>query len=270
MTEKPVINEPFSPFFPGEPKKPEQKKSEIKKFEPPVQERKTDDNGNVRLKEGKRLFNMKHWEQALRELRRVDAADFTKDEHAELAYYLGLCCTKLEQFDDALLYLEQVIAAGSDLLRVYQCRMTLSFIYLRTNRPKMAEYELKRLRNAGFESVPLYNTLGYSAYAQKRYRNAIEHYEKALEFDSDNTTALNCLGYILADSGIDPRRGLRFCRKAVEKNPQNPAYLDSLGWSLHKCGETADALAWLRKALDIAPQEKEIKDHYWTVTREAV
>jgi tetratricopeptide (TPR) repeat protein len=225
-----------------------------------------------KLKEGIRLFLLKDWEQALKELLLVDGLNCNDEERAELAYYLGLCYAKQERYDDALPYLEQVIASSGDEssqvspsrtspLRVYQCRLTIAFIYVLTKRPKMAEFELERLQSAGFESAPLFNTLAYASYSQKRYRRAIEFYEKTLEIDVNNTTALNGMGYILASQGIDPARGLRLCRKAVEKTPQNAAYLDSLGWAHYKCGDMADARNWLHKALELAPQQDEIKDH---------
>ena len=222
-----------------------------------------------KLKEGVRLFRMKRWENALRELRLVDAGDFSGNEQAELAYYLGLCCVKLGRYDEALLYLDQVVSAGNDMLRLYQCRMTLAYIYVITGRSKMAEFELKRLRSNGFESAQLYNTMAYTAYTLKRNQNAIDYYEKVLELDNNNATALNSMGYILADSGIDPARGLRLCRKAVEIRPKSAAYLDSLGWAFYKCHEPIEARNWLRRAMDLAPQEKEIQKHFKIVTGEA-
>ena len=132
----------------------------------------------------------------------------------------------------------------------------------------MAEFELKRLISSGFESVQLYTTLAYAALTQKRFRQAIDYYEKALDLDGNNTTALNGLGYILVDTNIDLIRGLRCCKKAVDLKPQNPAYLDSLGWAYFKNGEVLEARTWLRRALDAAPQQKEIKEHFQTVTGE--
>ena len=214
------------------------------------------------LKEGIRLFRIKRWDKALQELLLVNTGQFDSEDQAELAYYLGLCYTKLERYDKALLYLEQVVTAGHDILRTYQCRMTLAYIYVITNRAGLAEFELKRLRHNGFESAQLYNTLAYAAYIQKRYEKAIELYEKALDLDENNATALNSMGYILADAGIDIMRGLRLCRKAVDKKPQSPAYLDSLGWAYYKSGELPEARSWLRRALDLAPHEKEIKNHF--------
>jgi Flp pilus assembly protein TadD len=61
-------------------------------------------------------------------------------------------------------------------------------------------------------------------------------------------------------------RGLRLCRKAVDRKPQSAAYLDSLGWAYFKSGELVEARTWLRRALDLAPQEKTIRDHFKVVT----
>jgi tetratricopeptide (TPR) repeat protein len=204
---------------------------------------------------------MKRFELALRELLRVDGNSFSSEENNELAYYLGLCYTKLARYDDALLYLEQVVTNGRDALRAYQCRMTLAYIYVITKRSRMAEFELKRLQHSGFESAQLYTTLAYAAWLQRNYKGAVDLYEKALELDENNATAMNSLGYILADTDMDVLRGLRLCRKAVDKRPQNPAYLDSLGWAYFKSGELLEARTWLRRALELAPQEREIRDH---------
>jgi len=226
--------------------------------------------GDKNLNEGKRLFHMGQWEKALKELQLVAIDKIDAPEQAELAYYLGLCHTKLERYDEAVLYLEQVVTDGNDPMRSYQCRMTLAFIYIRTNRARMAEFELKRLINAGFESALMYNALAYASYNQKRYRQAIDYYEKALDIDKNNATAMNSMGYILADRGFDTAKGLTFCRKAVDLRPKNAAYMDSLGWAYYKSGQVTEARSWLKKAIESAPKEKEILEHFRMVTGEAV
>jgi tetratricopeptide (TPR) repeat protein len=222
-----------------------------------------------KIQDGVKLYRAKDWDKALKEFLSTDTSDFNSEEKLELAYYLGLCYTKLEKYEDALNFLEQVVTSENDFLRVYQCRMTLAYIYVVTKRIKMAEYELQRLQSSGLESPLLYNTLAYAAWLQKRYKDAIEFYEKTLEIDSDNTTAINSMGFILADSGIDVMRALRLCRKAVDAKPQNAAYLDSLGWAYYKSGETLEARTWLRRALEVAPDEEEIKKHLKIVTEAA-
>ena len=208
-----------------------------------------------------RLFKTKRWDKALEEFLKVEGADLSDEDKTELAYYMGLCYTKLERFDDALVYLEQVVTGSEDPLRIYQCRLTLAYIYVISGRSKLAEFELSRLVKNGFESIQIYTTMAYAAWSQKQYQKAVDLYEKALERDGENTTALNGLGYILADSDIDITRGIKLCRKAVDKKPQSAAYLDSLGWAHFKNGEVDEARIWLRRAFDISPHRKEIKKH---------
>jgi len=51
------------------------------------------------------------------------------------------------------LYLEQVVTGGLDHARDSQCRMALAYVYSVTGRHRLAEYELERLRESGYESV---------------------------------------------------------------------------------------------------------------------
>ena len=216
---------------------------------------------NKLLEDGIRLFKARRWDKALAEFLKIDSNGFENEEAVELAYYLGLCYTKLEHFDEALLYLEQVVTGTEDPLRGYQCRLALAYIYVITGRSKLAEFELGRLVKSGFESIQIYTTMAYAAWSQKQYQKAVDFYERALDMDGDNTTALNGLGYILADSDIDVKRGIKLCRKAVEKKPQSAAYLDSLGWAYFKSGNINEARSWLRRAFDVSPNRKEIKRH---------
>jgi len=233
-----------------------------------IPKKKSVPKGRGSLTEGIRLYRLKRWDLSLDELLGVNTERFSPEENIELAYYLGLCYTKLQRYDDALLYLEQVVTGGKEPLRTFQCRMTLAYIYVITKRSKMAEFELKRLANNGFESAQLYTTLAYAAWSQRHYKQAVDYYEKALDLDANNTTALNGLGYVLVDADLDLIRGLRCCKKAVDIKPQSPAYLDSLGWAYYKNGELLEARTWLRRALDASPQQQEIKDHFRIVTGE--
>ena len=274
MGEKPVINETWKWDFPDvsslSRNRPRHGKNEKPEDAEDAAYAEKEIAENNKLDSGLSLYRKERWEDALKEFLLIDTSGFSSEERAELAYYLGLCCTKLERFDEAPLYFEQVITIGGNPIRVYQCRMILAYVYIASGRVKMAETELNHLQGSGLESAMLYNTMAYAAYAQKRYLSAVELYEKALDIDKDNLTALNSLGYILADTGLDKFKGLRLCRKAVEKNSRNAAYLDSLGWASYKCGKLKEARSLLRHAVNIAPQEEEIKDHFRIVTGEAV
>jgi tetratricopeptide (TPR) repeat protein len=221
------------------------------------------------IEDGIRFFNIKRYDTALEHFKSVKTDNLDNKAKMELAYYQGLCYTKLEKYDDALLYLEQVVTSDRLPLRTVQCRLTLAYVYMVTHRAKMAEFELDRLLKGGIESAQIYTMLAYIAWAQKINRKAIELYEKALALDPSNLTAMNGLGYVLVDSGIDVRRGLELCRKVVQSKPQSAAYLDSLGWAYFKSGELNEARTTLRRALEIAPRHYEITKHMRTVIGEA-
>lgn len=220
------------------------------------------------LREGIRLYRAKRWELALAELLTVDPDTTDPDANTDLAYYLGLCNTKLERYEDSLLYLEQVVTAGADALRSSQCRLALAYVYSITGRSRLAEFELKHLIDNGFESPQIYAALAHASWCQKRVEPAVDYYRKALTLDQENSTALNGLGYILSDTDKDVRKGLGLCKKAVDMKPQNPAYLDSLGWSHFKNGNLPEARTWLRRALDLAPRHPEITAHMRVVVGE--
>jgi len=48
---------------------------------------------------------------------------------------------------------------------------------------------------------------------------------------------LNYMGYMWADKGVKLPDALKMIKKAVEIEPMNGAYLDSLGWVYFKMGE---------------------------------
>jgi tetratricopeptide (TPR) repeat protein len=217
------------------------------------------------LDEGIELFKKCEWENALQVF--VHAQPEDPDEILEVAYYTGLCYTKLKCFAEAQPYLEKFIHESKDNVRVYQCRMTLAYIYVMTKRAKLAEYELTLLVNNGFESAQLFATMAYAAWTQQATQNAIDWYERALSVDRENLTAMNGLGFILADTKKDVKRGLRFCKRAVEKKPENPVYLDSLGWAYFKDGRIEDAKKYLYRAREFAPDNKDIQDHIAFVER---
>lgn len=177
------------------------------------------------------------------------------------AYLIGLERTREGEWDEALLYLEQVVTGEPETERGRQCRMALAYVYAMTGRFRLAEYEVRKLMEAGVESVQLYAFQGYAAWAQGRPDEAIRLYEKALELDPDNANALNGLGYVLACEGRDSARALTCCRKAVDKKPENPAYLDSLGWAYYRLGFIEEARTYLGRALARAPDESEILAH---------
>ena len=72
-----------------------------------------------------------------------------------------------------------------------------------------------------------------------------------LESDPRDVNAANYLGYMWADAGINLDESFALINQAVEADPENPAYLDSLGWAAFKLGRLEEAQRWLRRAIEL-------------------
>jgi len=191
----------------------------------------------------------------------ADGGRDVEDARFGKAYVLGLERARAEEWDEALLYLEQVVTGEPASERGKQCRMALAYVYAMTGRFRLAEYEVRKLMEAGAQSAQLMAFMGYAAWAQGRADEAIASYGKAVALDPENANALNGLGYALACEGREPAKALTCCRKAVDKKPGNPAYLDSLGWAYYRLGYFEEARDYLGRALARAPDEPEIQSH---------
>jgi len=83
---------------------------------------------------------------------------------------------------------------------------------------------------------------------------AADYFEKCLTVAPQFTEAMNYLGYSWADRGENLERARELLEKAVQLEPENAAYLDSLSWALFKLGQPAKALALVQKAIALTPE----------------
>jgi len=72
---------------------------------------------------------------------------------------------------------------------------------------------------------------------------------------------MNYLGYMLADANQRLEESLGLITKALDLEPGNGAYLDSLGWVQYRLGRLEDAEMNLRKALEKTPRDATVHDH---------
>lgn len=83
-----------------------------------------------------------------------------------------------------------------------------------------------------------------------------------LKEDPENTQANNDLGYLWADQGINLDRAFEMITKAVTADPENPAYLDSLGWVLYRLERYEEAVEHLERASQMKNgEDSTIFDH---------
>jgi tetratricopeptide (TPR) repeat protein len=81
-----------------------------------------------------------------------------------------------------------------------------------------------------------------------RVSNALRELRAVLKSRPDDPSAMNALGYTLADHSRNLRRARRLIESAHAAAPANAAILDSLGWVLFRQGQSAQAEPYLRTA----------------------
>jgi tetratricopeptide (TPR) repeat protein len=213
---------------------------------------------NEKLERAVKLYHAHRFEQAVTDLRALEAEG---EGGPEIDYYAGLALTQLGRYEDALLSLEKVVNSHFSFLHIMQARMVLGYIYSVTGRFRLAEFEFTKVNDLGLQSSQALAALGYVLYAQRKVPEAIDTLKKALELEPKNPNALNSLGFIFAEEKMDLGKAVSLCRQAVDLAPRNAAYLDSLGWAFYRQGNYQEARVNFRRALDLAPGNKEIAAH---------
>lgn len=81
-----------------------------------------------------------------------------------------------------------------------------------------------------------------------------------LKQDPKNANALNALGFMLADRGQRLDEAQVLLREAMALKPDDPFIIDSYGWLQYQLGNNAEAIKYLRRALELR-SDAEISAH---------
>lgn len=158
----------------------------------------------------------------------------------------------------SLRLLENAIVRIPNNPRLY---LALSGIYRRNGYADKAISVIQR----ACESIPgdrqLTLTLAVSYEQLHDWKNAIETAELLLDVNPEDPEVLNFIGYTLADYDQDLERAETMLQKAIEKEPNNPAYLDSMGWLLFRTGRFERAIELLQESLNYMNTDALIYDH---------
>ncbi len=94
------------------------------------------------------------------------------------------------------------------------------------------------------------------------FEAAVEWLEQVLDEFPEDVGASNDLGYLWADKGVRLGRAQRLIESAVQSEPENHAYRDSLGWVYFRQGKFAAAAAELEKAAASEQADGVILEHW--------
>jgi tetratricopeptide (TPR) repeat protein len=162
--------------------------------------------------------------------------------------------------EEAVRDMERFIANAPD----YQNYLTLAQIY-----EKLKDFERmgdaidkaeqlaatdEQRENIAFMRGAMYERLKDYAAAEEQFRNV-------LKVNPNSHGAMNYLGYMLADRNVRLDEAYELIKQAVDMQPTNAAYLDSLGWVYYRQGKYREAEVALKQALQGYSQDPTIHDH---------
>jgi Flp pilus assembly protein TadD len=108
--------------------------------------------------------------------------------------------------------------------------------------------------NVRFDLGVLYDKQGRAAEAEAEMTAVIER-------DPRHARALNYLGYTWAERGLNLDEAEALIRRALEVDPDDGYYVDSLGWVQFRRGHYDEAVATLEHAVELVPEDPVITEH---------
>ena len=213
-------------------------------------------------------------------------------------YYLGRIAEEKDQLDKAS-DLYQGVHGGENY---FDARIRLSLILAKQGNIEKALGNIRSIQKAkGSNRLILIQAEGEILTQEKRYEEAMQVFDKAIEEqshpdllysramlaekmdrldileadlktvlaeDEDNATALNALGYTLADRTDRYDEAYKYIKRAYELSPGDFYILDSMGWVLYRMGRLDEAVDYLKRALELR-NDPEIAAHlgevYWVM-----
>jgi Flp pilus assembly protein TadD len=113
------------------------------------------------------------------------------------------------------------------------------------------------------DSASLWMLIGYMELQEKREAEALSVYKEVLRIDAKNGRAHNSTADLLLraqDERVrDLKLALHHAEEAVLLEPNNPIFIDTLAQVRFQMGEQKEAVALIRKAIYLAPNNESLK-----------
>ena len=154
--------------------------------------------------------------------------------------------------------LNKMLLADPSNVDIY---VNLSQVYLQGKKYSDAEKVLRRAEDRKLDSERVKFQLATIYEGQKDFDRAESLFKDIIKENPKNAAALNYIGYMLADRGVRLEEAVQYVKEALALDPNNGAYLDSLGWAFFKLNELDKAEKYLLQAVNLVKNDPVIHDH---------
>jgi tetratricopeptide (TPR) repeat protein len=111
------------------------------------------------------------------------------------------------------------------------------------------------------DNVNLLGTLGMIYNSMEEWAKSDSLFELALQIDSLNPTINNNYAYYLSERDEQLERALQMAEIAVEAEPLNSSFLDTIGWVYYKLGNYPLAKEFIQKSIDAGSASAVVYEH---------
>jgi len=140
-------------------------------------------------------------------------------------------------------------------------RVELARSFTRTQRFERAEQTLLTALDNDSMNARLWLELAFARERRKDVPGAEDAARRSLELDARSGQALNFLGYLYADYQVKVDQAVPLIEQALALDPDNPYFIDSLGWAYYRLGRLEDARGQLERAVALGGGEAEVLEH---------
>jgi tetratricopeptide (TPR) repeat protein len=183
----------------------------------------------------------------------------------DLRMVLDAQLADMGELDQAVADIKGMLKGGPEDRDVH---LRLAIIYTRAKRWSDAEQSLAKAEQlSGKPDDKAYVSFlrGDLYQRQKMFEQADTEFRKVLAVtpptDPQAAATLNYLGYMNADRGVKLEESLNYIKQALTFEPNNGAYLDSLGWAYFKLGKYDLAEENLNKAAVHMGSDPTVQEH---------
>jgi tetratricopeptide (TPR) repeat protein len=183
----------------------------------------------------------------------------------DLRMVLDAQLADMGEFDQAVADVRGMLKNGPEDRDVY---IRLAIIYTRAKRwsdGAQALDKAEQLSTKADDKAYVSFLRGDFYQRQKMYDQADSEFRKVLAVtsptDPQAAATLNYLGYMNADRGVKLEESLSYIKQALTLEPNNGAYLDSLGWAYFKLGKYDLAEENLNKAAVHMGSDPTVQEH---------
>jgi len=161
-------------------------------------------------------------------------------------FILGLSYAQNSNHEGALPFLKKATELKPNELNAI---LSYSFSLNQSKKDDEALVYLERAIRVDPNNLQALSMMGLIYDSKKMFTKSDSIYHKAVSLDSSNVLLLNNFAYSLAERGKDLDRALKMVQVAVDEEPDNSSYLDTIGWVYYKMDDYENAKNYIDKAI---------------------